>query len=71
MRIKKIKTQNRRDFIAIYECESCDLIIEANGYDDDYFHQEVIPKMICPKCGLCAPKSYRPLVTKYPADMLL
>ena len=69
MIIKKIISQNRRDFYAIYECEHCGHTHEGSGYDDDNFHQNVIPKMKCPACGKMADANYRPLTTKYPAWM--
>ena len=69
MRIKKIVWQHRRDFTAVYECEHCGHTEEKKGYDDANFHQNVIPNMICPKCGEKAPDNYRPLTTKYPAGM--
>lgn len=65
MKIKKIISQNRRDFTAIYECEHCGHNEEGSGYDDTYFHKEVIPSMICSKCKEKAEGSYRPLTTKY------
>ena len=43
MHIKKIVSQNRRDFIAIYECEHCGHTSEGSGYDDAHFHKNVIP----------------------------
>ena len=66
MRIKEIKSQSRRDFTAIYVCESCGHEKEGSGYDDANFHQNVIPKMKCGECGEVAPKNYRGLTTKYP-----
>lgn len=66
MKIKEIVSQHRRDFRAIYECEHCGHTYEGRGYDDAYFHKEVVPEMACPKCGKIAPESYRPLATKYP-----
>jgi predicted RNA-binding Zn-ribbon protein involved in translation (DUF1610 family) len=66
MKIKRIIDQNRRDFTAIYECEHCGHEHEDSGYDDSYFHQQVIPKKKCPKCGKYAPEDYRPLTTKFP-----
>lgn len=66
MHIKKIIHQYRRDFKAIYECEHCGHTYESGGYDDANFHQNVIPRMECPKCGKAADESYRPLATKYP-----
>ena len=66
MKIKKILSQSRRDFTAIYECEHCGDTYEGTGYDDRNFHQTVIPERICQKCGKKADESYRPLTTKYP-----
>jgi hypothetical protein len=51
MKIQKKISQNRRDFQAIYECEHCGFRETSSGYDDTYFHNEVIPNMICPKCN--------------------
>ena len=65
MKIKEITHQHRRDFTAIYECEHCEAMTSGTGYDDDNFHQNVIPQMNCPKCGKVAPEGYRPLSTKY------
>jgi len=66
MKIKTILTQSRRDFIAIYECEHCQAETKSYGYDDTNFHEQVIPAMVCEKCGKHAPSTYRPLATKYP-----
>ena len=51
MKIRRITSQHRRDFRAIFECEYCGFEKEQSGYDDSYFHQHVIPKMKCEKCG--------------------
>ena len=67
MKIKKIESQTRRDFYAIYECEHCGHTERGDGYDDDYFHRNVIPGMQCKKCGKKAPSDYRPMGTKYAA----
>lgn len=69
MRIKEITDQSRRDFRALYECEGCGDVVKGRGYDDENFHQNVIPRMICEKCGKSANSlgsDYRPLTTKYP-----
>jgi len=66
MKIKEIKSQHRRDFTAIYECEHCGVSKKGRGYDDRNFHNNVIPEMECEKCGKTASDSYRPLATKYP-----
>lgn len=70
MKIKKIISQHRRDFSAIMECEHCGATEKlTSGYDDAYYHSEVIPKMKCKKCGKTAGDDYRPLATKYPEGM--
>jgi hypothetical protein len=68
MHIKSIDSQNRRDFMATMECEHCGHIApKVSGYDDAYFHSQVIPAMKCASCGLSAPDTYSPLTTKYAA----
>ena len=69
LKIKEIIYQHRRDFQAIFVCEHCGHEEERSGYDDAFFHANVIPDMICPKCGKKAPDNYRPLTTKYPEGM--
>lgn len=72
MKIKKITYQHRRDFKAIYMCEGCENEQEGWGYDDRNFHDNVIPKMTCDKCGKTSAEvgaDYRPLATKYPDGM--
>jgi rubrerythrin len=69
MKIKEILSQNRRDFRAIYQCEHCNHEEEGSGYDDGYFHNQVIPKKKCAKCGKTADENYKPLATKYPDGM--
>jgi transcription elongation factor Elf1 len=69
MKIKRIINQHRRDFDAEYECEHCGHIKVDYGYDDANFHNNVIPKMKCEKCGKTAGDDYRPLATKYPEWM--
>jgi len=68
MRITKINSQHRRDFTAVYECESCGHTKIDRGYDDHYFHHHVVPAMKCDKCGKSAPAEFRPLGTKHAAD---
>lgn len=65
MKINKIVSQNRRDFIAIYECEHCGNEFRGSGYDDSFFHAQVIPKMECKGCGKVSSSDYQPLATKY------
>ena len=66
MKIKQLISQHRRDFYAIYECEHCHHTEQKSGYDDSFFHENVIPNMDCNNCGKKSDNSYRPLTTKYP-----
>jgi len=66
MRIKKKLSQHRRDFTAIFECEHCGYEETMTGYDDKYFHEEVIPSFKCPKCGAGKHENYQPMKTVYP-----
>lgn len=70
LKIKKKTSQHRRDFWAIYECEHCGHETdEKSGYDDSYFHTNVIPEMECDKCGKKASNEYVPQATKYPDSL--
>lgn len=69
MKIKKILSQHRRDFTAIYECEHCGHEESGSGYDDAFFHRNVIPSMSCKGCKKSASEDYRPLSTKYAEGM--
>ncbi|HLV84209.1 MAG TPA: hypothetical protein VKY62_10575 [Devosia sp.] len=69
MKIKRIESQHRRDFTAIYQCEHCGWEKRGGGYDDANFHENVIPNMSCQECGKKAGADYRPLGTKYPEGM--
>ena len=71
MKIKKILSQHRRDFKAIYECEHCEHTHEDTGYDDTHFHKHVIPAMKCKECGKKAPADFQPRSPKHPANKLL
>ena len=69
MKIKEITSQHRRDFQAVYVCQHCGFEETGDGYDDANFHNNVIPNMVCDKCGKKAPENYRALTTKYPEGM--
>lgn len=71
MKIQKVLNQHRRDFRAIYECEHCGYTHESHGYDDSYFHQEVVPNMVCESCGNKAPDDHEPNSPKYPEGVQL
>ena len=52
MKIKEITNQYRRDFCAIMKCEFCgNEEMNERGYDDRFYHDNVIPKMQCRKCN--------------------
>ena len=71
MKIKSIRLRDRQDFIAIYGCEHCGHEIRGSGYDDDNFHRNVIPKMVCRECGKATDENYKPLTTKYPTGIII
>ena len=49
MKIVKMKPKQKR-FLSDYECEGCGNIeLNVSGYDDNNFHDNVIPNMC--KCG--------------------
>lgn len=52
MKINSVISQHRNDFTAEMECEHCGHKQKLmGGYDDDYYHDHVIPKMVCKSCG--------------------
>ena len=72
MKIKEITSQHRRDFRADMICEHCGNIERnVSGYDDHFFHNDVIPKWKCEKCGKTAKENYRPLAPKYSQDTVI
>ena len=72
MQIVKIISQRRRDFCATMECEHCNNIKEkVSGYDDLYFHNNVIPEMKCIKCGKTGSDDYIPMSPKYGAHVVI
>lgn len=52
MKIQRITSRYNNDFCAVLECEHCgwrgDLL---TGYNDHYYHANVIPAMRCEQCG--------------------
>ena len=52
MKIKRVTFQMRNDFAADMECEGCGNVQPlSSGYDDQFYHSQVIPAMRCKKCG--------------------
>jgi len=67
MFIKEMLTQNRRDFTATLECEHCSNTQHLiGGYDDSFYHSDVLPKIKCKKCEKPAGEGYEPKETRYP-----
>lgn len=71
MKIKKKLSQHRRDFTAIFVCEHCGAEIERSGYDDTYFHKDVIPSLVCDECGKTAPDTYVPDKPRHPDHLTI
>jgi len=72
MIIKEVLVQHRRDFNAILECDHCGKNQSlVNGYDDDYYHCNVIPAIKCESCGKSAGDNYKPVSTKYGAHEVI
>lgn len=52
MKLIEKMDQHRRDFTGKYECQGCGHVEERRyGYDDDNYHDNVIPAMKCNECG--------------------
>ncbi len=52
MKLHVITWQHRSDFEAILHCEHCgEFQSMGYGYDDDRFHEKVIPTIKCVACG--------------------
>lgn len=73
MRIKQMISQYRRDFTALMQCEFCEHTETlTSGYDDSYYHREVIPNQKCKKCGestISGGGTINPQATKYSDDV--
>lgn len=51
MRITEIPSHHRNDFCADMVCEHCGATQKlTTGYNDDYYHNTVIPAISCPVC---------------------
>jgi hypothetical protein len=50
MKLIRILSQNRRDFVGEYQCENCNVIAKISGYDDRHFHNYVMPQRQCAQC---------------------
>lgn len=52
MKIIKYLWKKQNDFYALFECEKCNARFKASGYDDSFFHSEVVPNVVCPNCDI-------------------
>ena len=50
MQIKKITTQIRNDIYGVLKCEHYGHEVQFTGYDDEYWHNNVLPAKECPEC---------------------
>lgn len=68
-------SQNRRDFTSEMTCERCNSKqIDNSGYDDSYYHNNVIPNIKCKKCNqssITLGEKIIPQTTKYPDGLQL
>ena len=71
MRLKNKIHQHRLDFTAVYQCEHCGAEHTSTGYDDAYFHLQVIPAMKCPECGETAPSNAPKTTPDVPAHVVI
>ena len=71
MRIKEVISQNRRDMQNLYECEHCGHTHKDSGYDDENFHKNVVPKMICPDCKKIAKDNSDARTPKYESHVII
>lgn len=68
MKLLEILDQYRRDFTGVSKCESCGFKKTVCGYDDDYFHTQVMPNMKCDQCQKSTLElgiAVEPIETKY------
>lgn len=53
MKLIEITSQHRNDFSGILQCEHCGSKKKiTTGYDDANYHNNVIPSIHCPDCGM-------------------
>ena len=51
MKIKKIISCLGNDYSAVMVCEHCGHeCIDEHGYNDSFYHNKIIPNMICLNC---------------------
>lgn len=52
MELLRKTNQSRRDFDGILKCQFCghEEVLKG-GYDDEYYHNKVIPSFVCKECN--------------------
>ncbi len=75
MELIKKTNQYRRDFDGILKCQFCGHEEVLNGgYDDNYYHTEVIPSFVCTQCNkstISEKDAIQEVTLKYPEDIQL
>jgi len=69
MKIKEIYWMHRNDFSAILVCEHCGYEMDCKtGYNDEYYHNHVLPAMHCRRCGKNRAGQLQELDERYPDE---
>ena len=74
MKIDRITNQSRRDLYGFMKCEGCGHEQKFVGYDDDNYHRNVVPAVLCRSCGKSANElgvDVRPLAPKHPPHVVI
>lgn len=71
MHIKKIKSRHRRDMRVVFKCEHCNKEHEGFAYDDEHFHNNVVPDMVCKDCGKKSNGKFGGMTPRYPEGMMV
>lgn len=50
MRVKEVYEKKGDSFWGLYECQYCGYTFEGGGDDNLYYYNNVVPKIVCPKC---------------------
>lgn len=56
MILKRVTKWFHNDFFGEFECEHCKSTSAGRGYNDQTYHERVLPFCECPSCGLQSKK---------------